>query len=120
MPPASSTPLMRAPLEYARPKSPVRSLALPAFVCGLCSGPAVVGLGTLVAANDDSQTAQQLALFFSCVVLAGALAFGCIARARLPSGAPPRLRLFANLAVAAPIAWCIAILALPLALHWLL
>jgi hypothetical protein len=78
----------------------------------LCSGPAGIGLAFFVVANDLPEQAKELlGLFALVVVLGGALVLGCIARARLPVGAPLRLHLFANIAVVAPIAWCIAIVA---------
>jgi hypothetical protein len=94
---------MPASLEYARPESRDRSLALPAFICGVCSGPAAFGLAVLASVNH---LPEIIAL---AVVLSGALAFACVVRVRLAEAATPRTRRLANVAIAAPIAWSIII-----------
>jgi hypothetical protein len=99
-------------LQYSQSEPPVRSLALPAFVCGLCSGPVAFGLAVFAAANHlREQTKELLGLLAFLTILGGALVFSCVARAKLPSEATWRLRLFANVAIAAPIVWCVAIFA---------
>jgi hypothetical protein len=102
---------MPSTLEYARPEPRDRSLALPAFICGVCSGPVAFGLAVIASANNLS------GVIAVAVVLGGALAFACIVRGRLPEAAPPRTRRLANVAIVAPIAWSIAILALVLQAH---
>src|SRR5437763_2737333 len=96
---------MPASLEYARPepRPRERSLALPAFICGICSGPAAFGLAVLASVNH---LPEIIAL---AVVLGGALVFACIVRIGLAEAAPPRTRRLANVAIVAPIAWSTAI-----------
>ena len=89
-----------------------RSLALAAFSCGLCSGPVAFGLALLGGANHlPEETKELIGLLALVAVLGGALAFGCVARFCLPAGASASSRRFANIAVAAPPVWSVAIAA---------
>ncbi len=90
-------------LEYARDESRGGPLALPAFICGVCSGPIAFGLAVLASL---SHLPEIIALV---VVLGGALIFACVARIALPKAVPTRNRRLANVAIAAPIVWSIAI-----------
>ena len=103
---------MPSSLEYARAESEVGSLALTAFVCGLCSGPVAFGLALLGSANHLPEPKKELiGLIALIVVLGGAFIFGVVARVRLPSAAPSRQRLLANIAIVAPVAWVVVICA---------
>ncbi len=104
---------MPSSLEYARQHPKQSSLALPAFVCSVCSGPVGVGLALLGTHNSlDESTKELLGVLAIALTLGGAFVFGCVARAKLARAAPPRDRRFANFAIAAPIAWGAAIVAL--------
>ncbi len=94
---------MPASLEYARPEPRDGSLALLAFICGMCAGPVAFGLAVLASANH---LPEIIAL---ALVLGGALVFVCVVRIRLPEPAPPRTRRLATIAIVATIAWPIAI-----------
>src|SRR5438270_5736789 len=97
---------MPSTLDYAVRESNAPSLLIPAFMCGAFSGPAAFGLALLGAHNHlDEQTKELLGFSALIVVLGGAFVFSCIARARLPVSASFRVRVFANLAIAAPILW---------------
>lgn len=79
---------MTSPLEYARPDPPARSLALPAFVCGACSGPAAYALAALSAHNHlEERTKESLMLASLALVLGGAFVFALWVRRGLPAGA---------------------------------
>jgi hypothetical protein len=93
-------------LEYARREPRGGSLALPAFVFGIGSGPAAFGLAVLA---SMSHLPEIIAL---AIVLGGGLVFASVVRIGLPKAAPARIRLLANVAVVAPLAWSIAILLL--------
>jgi hypothetical protein len=103
---------MPSTLDYASREAHARTLAIPALICGVLSGPAAFGLALLGAHNHlDEQTKELLGLSALVIVLGGAFAFGCVVRARLPAAAPNRTRVFANLAIAAPVLWAGAIIA---------
>jgi hypothetical protein len=97
---------MTVSLEYARRESRGGTLALPAFICGICSGPIAFGLAVLASL---SHWPEIVALG---VVLGGALIFACVARMALSKAAPAWNRYLANVAIVAPIVWSIAILLL--------
>jgi hypothetical protein len=99
---------MPSSLEYARPEPRDRSLALPALICGICSGPAAFGLAVLASLNHLPEFVALV------VVLGGALVFASVVRVGLPRDAPARARRLANVAIIAPIAWYLAIFALVL------
>jgi hypothetical protein len=102
---------MPLPLDYDSRRQE-KSLALPAFIVGICSGPAAFGLALLAAANDHDERTKELGgIACLAAVLGGALIFGCFATGKLPSNASPRQRRMAHIAIAAPIAWGIAIIA---------
>jgi hypothetical protein len=103
---------MPEPLDY-RPVEPrIRSLALPALICGICSGPVASALALLASANHlPEKTKEGLALISFAGILGGAFIFACAARLLLPDGAPARLRRLTGIAIAAPILWCIPIIA---------
>ncbi len=83
---------------------------MPAFICGLCSGPVAAGLGFLAGANHlDETTKEHLAMLALVIPHAVALAFGCIVRAALPLDAPTRMQRMANAAIIAPLAWAAVI-----------
>jgi hypothetical protein len=110
--PSGLSEVMPSTLDYAGRSLNVRSLAVPAFICGLLSGPAAIGFALLAAHNDrDEQLKERLALSAMVVILGGAFVFSCVARSRLPVGASSRMRVFANLAIAAPILWAAGIIA---------
>ncbi len=68
-----------------------------------------IGLAVLAAANHlPEQTKEFLALLALAAVLGGALVFACLARLTVPLGASAHSRRIANIAIAAPIAWCVA------------
>ena len=86
---------MPAPLEYARSEPQTKSsLAVWAMACGLASGPLGYGLVYLT----QGLTALLLTLM-------GSLYLGFFARLTLADAAAPRYRVFANIGMAASIAW---------------
>jgi hypothetical protein len=90
-------------------------LALPAFICAVCSGPVALLFAQLAAANHlPEPTKERLGLLALVAVLGGSLVFSCIARLMLSSGASARLRRLANISIVLPIAWAAAIAALTL------
>jgi len=103
---------MSSTLEYATRQSNVRSLAIPALICGAISGPAAFALALLAGQNHlDEQTKEFLGLSALIGVLGGAFTFSCVVRVRLPKAASPRTRAIANLAIIAPLLWAAAIFA---------
>ena len=104
--------VMPSPSESARVERPVRSLTLPAFVCGICSGPVAFGLAMLTGQNHlPEQTKELLALISLATVLGGAFVFACIARLTLSPEASVGSRRLTNIAIAAPLAWAATIAA---------
>jgi hypothetical protein len=100
---------MPSPLEYVRTQPTARSLALPAFICGICAGPTAIGLAFAASSIPVVGKPDLLALWVLVAVLAGSLIFGCVVRAKLPSDAPSMSRLLANIAIVAPLTWGAAI-----------
>jgi hypothetical protein len=103
---------MPSTLDYAGRGSHTRSLAIPAFICGVLSGPGAIGLALLVANNGlDERTKELLGLTALILGLGGAFTFSCVVRVRLPASATNGIRLLANFAIAAPVLWAGAIVA---------
>jgi hypothetical protein len=99
-------------LEYAPPTPPIKTNALPAMICGFCSGPAGFALAWVATANSlPEQSKESLALVTLLMTLGGTFIFACAVRLKLSRSASRRDRIFANAAVAAPPLWGVAIVA---------
>jgi hypothetical protein len=99
----------RSKLDYARPEPHRNSLAIAAMICGLCSGPAGYGLALFLADNHLAESVKELRGELALVLtLGGASVFAYVVRVRLPITGAARDRVFANIGVVAPIAWCAA------------
>ena len=101
--------MMGTPLEYAGPTGLAKTMAAPAMICGLCSGPVGFGLAFICSLIRLDEKTEALLMFLAVgIPMAGALVFGCVARSRLPAGASKRDRRFAYVGISAPIGWGLA------------
>ena len=104
---------MAAQLDYAHPGLPRKTLALPAMICGLISGPLTFGLALIAAYSHlPDKTKEVLGLLAWFVPLGGAFGFSLFVRLGLPESANPRDRNRAAIGTVAPFVWVMAIFAI--------
>ncbi|MDB5292534.1 MAG: hypothetical protein JWL69_3775 [Phycisphaerales bacterium] len=99
---------MANPLNYARPIPSPKTLALPAMICGLMSGP--VGLTIAFVAFEKSQagfTTGAWGVFALFVSLGGAFIFAMLVMLGLPKSSRPKDRTFSIIGAVAPIVWAL-------------
>jgi hypothetical protein len=103
---------MADPLDYARPDSSPKTLALPAMICGLISGPVGYILALIVVNNHLPESAKEaLGLLALCGSMGGAFIFSIVVMRRLPKPPRPKDRLFSVVGAVASVGWVLAICA---------
>jgi hypothetical protein len=99
-------------LDYARPALSRKTLALPAMISGLISGPMACGLALIAAYSHlPEKTKEVLGLLAWFVPLGGAFGFSMFVRLGLPESAHPSDRKRAAIGTVAPFIWIMAIFA---------
>jgi len=97
---------MPNPLDYERRLTRTRSIAIVALVCGLCCGPAAVGLAMLASGDSVPDSKKDFLSSLAIVApIAGAFVFSGVARITLSVHSTSRERLLANIAIVSTVAW---------------
>ena len=97
---------MPVTLEYALPDQTVKTNAVWALVCGLCSGPVGFGLAILASANSWAEGTKERVGFIALVgTLGAAVLFSCLIKQKLPTSASRRDHSFTTVGIAAPMVW---------------
>jgi hypothetical protein len=109
---------MSPKLDYASPLPRTKTYALLSMVCGVCSGPAGVGLAvfSLGKSSPWSMAGESViaaaGLIALAVPLLGSFIFALIVMNRLPKTRSRQEHIFAIIGSVAPVAWGVAIVAL--------
>jgi hypothetical protein len=114
-----SSKMILEPLDYAQPTTYQRTLALPAMICGLISGPLGYGFAFPASYSGSEQTKELLGILAIIGPLVCAFIFALVVKIRLPIMSPRRDHMFSVIGMVAPILWGVAIFAfLALALQY--